>query len=110
MEHLAALRDTAPNKRDALFIQKLQLCSIIFPFDDPTVDKRGKDIKRQTLLELVDFVNTPAGQKIFTEGVMQDLMDCVKANVCRALPPATDDFDPEVSKRAGSPSRPPSTY
>ena len=97
MKDLAALRDTPPNKRDALFIQKLQLCQIIFPFDDPTVEKRGKDIKRQTLLELVDYVNTPAGQKIFTEGVMGDLMGCIRANVCRALPPATDDFDPEVS-------------
>ena len=54
-----------------------------------------QDMKRQTLLELVDYVNTPAGQKIFTESVMSDLMAMVSANVCRALPPATDDFDPE---------------
>ena len=106
MKDLAALRDTPPNKRDALFIQKLQLCSIIFPFDDPTVEKRGKDIKRQTLLELVDYVNTPAGQKIFTEGVMGDLMECVKANVCRALPPATDDFDPEEDEPVLEPAWP----
>ena len=32
--------------------------------------KKEKEIKRQTLLELVDYVNTSAGQKIFTEPSM----------------------------------------
>lgn len=38
-------------------------------------DKKGKDLKRQTLLELVDYVNTPAGQKIFTEALMPEVHD-----------------------------------
>ena len=96
LKDLPALRDAPPMKREELFVMKLKLCSVIFSFDDPTADKRGKDMKRQTLLELVDYVNTPAGQKIFTEASMGDLMAMVSANVCRALPPATDDFDPEV--------------
>ena len=100
LKDLPALRDAPPMKREELFVMKLKLCSVIFSFDDPTADKRGKDMKRQTLLELVDYVNTPAGQKIFTEASMGDLMAMVSANVCRALPPATDDFDPEV--RLGS--------
>mmetsp|Transcript_11444 Transcript_11444/g.17372 ORF Transcript_11444/g.17372 Transcript_11444/m.17372 type:complete len:585 (-) Transcript_11444:221-1975(-) len=106
MKDLPALRDAQPAKREELFRQKLQLCSIIFSFDDPTVDKRGKDMKRQTLLELVDYVNTPAGQKIFTESVMADLMACVSANVCRALPPVTDDFDPEEDEPVLEPAWP----
>jgi len=65
MRDLPALRDASPARREALFIQKLQLCGVIFSFEDPSSDKRGKDIKRQTLLELVDYVNTPAGQKNF---------------------------------------------
>jgi len=63
-------------------------------------------MKRQTLLELVDYVNTPAGQKIFTESVMSDLMAMVSANVCRALPPATDDFDPEEDEPVLEPAWP----
>lgn len=39
----------------------------------PQSDKKGKDLKRQTLLELVDYVNTPAGQKIFTEALMPEV-------------------------------------
>ena len=33
-------------------------------------NKKEKEVKRQTLLELVDYVNTSAGQKIFTEASM----------------------------------------
>lgn len=106
LKELPALRDAPPAKREELFIMKLQLCSVIFTFDDPTADKRGKDMKRQTLLELVDYVNTPAGQKIFTESVMGDLMACISANVCRALPPATDDFDPEEDEPVLEPAWP----
>jgi len=106
LRELPALRDAPPNKREELFKLKLQLCGVIFSFDDPTSDKRGKDIKRQTLLELVDYVNTPAGQKIFTESVMADLMAMVSANVCRALPPATDDFDPEEDEPVLEPAWP----
>lgn len=106
LKELPALRDAPPAKREELLILKLKLCSVIFSFDDPTADKRGKDMKRQTLLELVDYVNTPAGQKIFTESVMGDLMACISANVCRALPPATDDFDPEEDEPVLEPAWP----
>ena len=106
LKELPALRDAPPAKREELFVLKLQLCSVIFSFDDPTADKRGKDMKRQTLLELVDYVNTPAGQKIFTESIMGDLMAMVSANVCRALPPVTDDFDPEEDEPVLEPAWP----
>eukprot|EP00980_Cylindrotheca_fusiformis_P021888 scaffold8732_cov87-Cylindrotheca_fusiformis.AAC.8 len=106
LKDLPALRDAPAAKRDELFIHKLKLCSVIFSFDDPTADKSGKDLKRQTLLEIVDYVNTPAGQKIFTEAAMPDLMAMVSANVCRALPPATDDFDPEEDEPVLEPAWP----
>jgi len=106
IKEIPALRDTPSNKLEEIFVKKLQLCCFNFQFDDPTSDKRGKDIKRQTLLELVDYVNNPSGQKIFTEAVMNDLMAMVCANVCRALPPATDDFDPEEDEPVLEPTWP----
>jgi hypothetical protein len=42
LKELPALRDSPPAKREELFIKKLQLCGVIFSFDDPTSDKRGK--------------------------------------------------------------------
>jgi len=66
LQELAPLRDTPSTKREELFKKKLELCSVCFDFSDPTSDKRGKEMKRSTLLELVDYVNAQSGQKIFT--------------------------------------------
>lgn len=95
LKDLPILKDTAMQKREALCQQKLELCCVMFHFDDPSSDKRGKDLKRQTLLELVDYVNSAGGQKIFTENIMPDLMKMVSMNICRSLPAQTEDFDPE---------------
>ena len=35
------------------------------------------------------------GEKMLTESLYPSIMAMVSANVCRALPPPTDDFDPE---------------
>lgn len=40
LKDLPHLKDTSMQKREALFQQKLELCSVIFNFDDPTSDKR----------------------------------------------------------------------
>jgi serine/threonine-protein phosphatase 2A regulatory subunit B' len=106
LKDLPALRNAAPATRKELFVNKLKLCSIIISFDDPTTETQGKDMKRQTLLELVDYVNTPAGQLIFTESIMGYLMFMVSANICRSLPPATADFDPEEDEPICEPAWP----
>ena len=46
----------------ALFKQKLQQCCIVFDFDDGDVDTRGREIKRETLVELAEYVNTAIGK------------------------------------------------
>jgi len=76
IDELPQLRDYPAAKREALFDQKLELCSNVFNFDDASSDKKEKEVKRQTLLELVDYVNTSAGQKIFTEPSMPVLLLC----------------------------------
>jgi len=106
LKDLPQMRETSNQKREALFQQKLQLCSVMFNFDDPNADKRGKDLKRQTLLELVEYVNNPSGQKIFTEALMPDIMSMISINICRAVPPQTEDFDPEEDEPVLEPSWP----
>jgi serine/threonine-protein phosphatase 2A regulatory subunit B' len=95
LRELPLLKELKPQDVMIVFQQKLELCSIIFNFDDPKNQARGKEVKRQTLLELVDYVNIPQGQKIFTEEVMPNVMACVKKNIIRELPPQLDDFDPD---------------
>jgi serine/threonine-protein phosphatase 2A regulatory subunit B' len=105
-EELPQLRDYPSAKREALFDQKLELCSHVFSFEDAASNKKEKEVKRQTLLELVDYVNTSAGQKIFTESSMPAIMNCVRANICRSLPPQTEDYDPEEDEPILEPSWP----
>ncbi|KAJ8613670.1 hypothetical protein CTAYLR_003165 [Chrysophaeum taylorii] len=102
---LPQLRDCPAPKREALFEQKLELCSHVFEFESESY-KKEKEMKRQTLLELVDFVNTSQGQKIFAETSMPAIMACVRANVCRCLPPQTEDYDPEEDEPVLEPSWP----
>ncbi|GMH98489.1 hypothetical protein TrVE_jg9992 [Triparma verrucosa] len=103
--NLPTLRESPQSEREQLFLKKLDLCSYVFDFNVAT-QKRAKDIKRQTLLELVDYVNTPAGQAIFTEAVMASVVKMVKENVGRSLPPTKDDFDPEEDEPQLEPSWP----
>lgn len=94
-EELPALRDVPAAKREELFLNKLELCTVTFDFEDQTSNEASKNIKRTTLLELVDYVNNSTGQKLFTEECMPHITSMVQKNICRALPPQNEDFDPE---------------
>lgn len=106
IKELPLLVDTPMLKREALFRQKLQLCCNIFNFDDPDSDIKGKEIKRETLVELAEYVNTPAGQKIFTESLMPDIVQMVRTNLMRTLPSQSEDYDPEEDDPTMEPSWP----
>jgi len=41
LKDLPMLRDTSAARREALFQQKLQLCAVVFNFDDPQVGREG---------------------------------------------------------------------
>ena len=84
-----------------------------FDFTDATAHVREKEIKRQTLLELVDYVNQ--GQGKFTEAVFEDISFMLAQNLFRGLPPsnyeitgsaAGDNFDPEEEEPTLEPSWP----
>jgi serine/threonine-protein phosphatase 2A regulatory subunit B' len=64
---LPSFRDAPTGDRQDLFIRKLQLCTYTFDFTDPTLDLKEKEIKRATLQELVDYINSSNGK--FTEVV-----------------------------------------
>lgn len=72
------LKDISPPKREALFIQKLEICSTVYRFDGEgaasaggmtatinSADARGKELKRETLMELLDFINAPVSGENF---------------------------------------------
>lgn len=87
MEPLSLFRDTPISDRPNLFLAKLNLCSNIFDFRDPSKNSKEKDIKKQTLLELVDFIST--GTMKISEHVIEVVTKMVSVNLFRALPPST---------------------
>jgi serine/threonine-protein phosphatase 2A regulatory subunit B' len=53
--------DVRESERHDLFIRKIRQCSVVFDFTDPLADLQGKEIKRQTLTELVEYITTQRG-------------------------------------------------
>lgn len=82
-EALPSFRDVPNSEKPNLFIKKLNLCCVVFDFTDPTKNLKEKDIKRQTLVELVDYVTSASGK--FSETVMQEIIKMVSANLFRTL-------------------------
>ncbi|EFJ28034.1 hypothetical protein SELMODRAFT_171686 [Selaginella moellendorffii] len=86
-EPLPLFRDVPSSEKQSLFVKKLHLCCCVFDFTDPSKHTREKEIKRQTLLELVDYVTSGSGK--FTENVLEDMTKMVSANLFRSLPPSS---------------------
>jgi len=94
---LPKLQDVSASERPELFRKKLQACSVMFDFHSD-INLREKEAKRQTLLEIVEHVNSST-RNVFGEHVMQDVVTMVGSNIFRALPnkdrTAQSLYDPE---------------
>ncbi|XP_077493300.1 serine/threonine-protein phosphatase regulatory subunit widerborst isoform X2 [Amblyomma americanum] len=91
---LSSTKDVGAGEQEELLIRKLRQCSVVFDFMDPVADIKGKEVKRATLNELVDYVT--AGRGVLTEPVYPEIIRMISANLFRTLPPSENpDFDPE---------------
>eukprot|EP00929_Paragymnodinium_shiwhaense_P020408 TRINITY_DN13619_c0_g1_i2.p1 TRINITY_DN13619_c0_g1~~TRINITY_DN13619_c0_g1_i2.p1 ORF type:complete len:469 (+),score=127.42 TRINITY_DN13619_c0_g1_i2:96-1502(+) len=79
---LPKLREAQSSERSELFRKKMEVCSHIFDFHNDA-NHRDKEAKRQTLLEMVEYVNNT--RNCFNEMLMQDVVAMVGANIFRAL-------------------------
>jgi hypothetical protein len=75
--------DIAQAERPDLFSKKLAVCAVVYEFR--TEDQaEAKEEKRQTLLELIDFVNV---KKSITEAMYKETIDMVRAAAACPHPP-----------------------
>ncbi|KAK4725100.1 hypothetical protein R3W88_027879 [Solanum pinnatisectum] len=87
IENLPLFRDVPISERQVLFFRKLQICCFQFDFTDTIKLVREKEIKRQTLLELVDYVQSGAGK--ISESNQEEMVKMISVNIFRCLPPAS---------------------
>lgn len=82
---LPLLKDTPVSDRPDLFRRKLIACSVVYDFNNTQSHVKEKEMKRATLLEIIEYVNT--SRNCFTEAVLEHVVGMVTANIFRALPP-----------------------
>lgn len=100
LKPIGSLQETPAAGRPALLVHKLRLCQVMFDWSEEAApkDHRAKEVKRQQLLELVDYIGK--NKNIFTEPVLVEIIKMVATNLFRALPPRqtnhgeTDEEDP----------------
>lgn len=109
-EALPGFRDVPNSEKQSLLVKKLNLCCVVFDFTDPTKHLKEKEIKRQTLLEVVDYLTSANGK--FSETVMQEGIKMVSANLFRSFSPqprenkVVDGFDLEEEEPSMDPAWP----
>ncbi|XKL62470.1 hypothetical protein PGB90_002303 [Kerria lacca] len=95
---LPHLKDTSPSEQEQLFIQKLRQCCVLFDFvSDPLSDIKWKEVKRDALQEMVEYVSSQ--KNVITEPIYLEAVNMFSVNVFRTLPPCSNpngaEFDPE---------------
>ncbi|KAH7533106.1 hypothetical protein FEM48_Zijuj04G0095000 [Ziziphus jujuba var. spinosa] len=83
-EALPSFHDVPSAEKQNLFLKKLNMCCVVFDFSDPLKNLKEKDIKRQTLFELVDYILSVNSK--FNEVTMHEITKMVAANLFRTFP------------------------
>jgi serine/threonine-protein phosphatase 2A regulatory subunit B' len=97
IEKLPNFNEVRPEERNDLFVRKLQQCRVVFDFNDASSELRGKQVKAQTLHEMLEYITQQRG--VITENIYPEVVGMFSANLFRSIPPQVnptgDAFDPE---------------
>ncbi|PWN38107.1 protein phosphatase 2A regulatory B subunit [Meira miltonrushii] len=97
LEKLPNFGEVVPADRPELFVRKLRQCSVVFDFNDASQELKGKQVKAQTLHEMLDYITSQRG--VITEQIYPEVVAMFGANLFRSIPPQVnptgDAFDPE---------------
>nr|GMC62013.1 serine/threonine protein phosphatase 2A 57 kDa regulatory subunit B' iota isoform [Ipomoea batatas] len=82
---MVSFKDVPSSEKMNLFISKLSLCCVVFDFTDPTKNTAEKELKRNTMIELLDFLcsNPPK----FSEPAIHAMCKTCAVNLFRVFPP-----------------------
>ncbi|XP_044464200.1 serine/threonine protein phosphatase 2A 57 kDa regulatory subunit B' kappa isoform-like [Mangifera indica] len=85
IEPLIPFKDVPNAEKMNLFVSKVSLCCVTFDFTDPTKNCVEKDVKKHTLIELLDFV--ASGSMRFSEPAILAMCRMCAVNLFRVFPP-----------------------
>ena len=68
--------ETPPSERPQLFVKKLHQCRVLFDFNDASAELKGKQIKAQTLHEMLEYITTQRG--VVTENIYPEVVSMVR--------------------------------
>ena len=69
------LAETPPQERPELFVKKLHQCKVIFDFNDASSELKGKQIKAQTLTEMLEYITTQ--RNVITDNIYPEVVNMV---------------------------------
>ncbi|KAJ3670742.1 hypothetical protein LUZ60_008168 [Juncus effusus] len=87
IEPLVPFKDVPNSEKQNLFISKISLCCVQFDFSDPNKNLTEKDIKRQALLDLIDYVNLGQCTR-FSDPMIASSCKMFAMNLFRVFPPS----------------------
>lgn len=85
IEPLLPFKDVPSSEKMNLFISKLSLCCVVFDFTEPSKNTTEKDLKRATLIELLDFVASNPSR--YSEPAIVAMCKMCTVNLFRVFPP-----------------------
>ena len=71
------IAEVPPSEYEALFIKKLRQCCVVFDFMDAVSDIKAKEVKRNTLTELLDSLNK--NRLVIPEALYPEIIRMVSA-------------------------------
>ena len=78
-------------------MRKLRQCSVVFDFNDASQELKGKQVKAQTLHEMLDYITSNRG--VITDNIYPEVVSMFASNLFRSIPPQVNPtggaFDPE---------------
>ncbi|KAG1158240.1 hypothetical protein G6F37_005976 [Rhizopus arrhizus] len=88
LEKCPNFHEVSPSKRQDLFKRKLTQCQILFDFSDPSSDLKNKEIKRQELQDILEYVAAAKGA--ITDAIYPEMIQMFSTNTFRTIsPPVT---------------------
>ncbi|KAG2235612.1 hypothetical protein INT48_002386 [Thamnidium elegans] len=98
LERTPGFNEIPPHLRPDLYIQKLRQCMVICDFSDPSAELTEKEIKRQTLQDILEYVGITRGV-LTSEAPYPEIVKMFAINLFRTIPPQVnptgDAYDPE---------------